>query len=261
MKKRVLSRKRNVKKQDLSRRRRLLIIGLLSLVLLSGLGYAAYEGLSRMELFNLKKIEIAGNPQSISAEKIKELSGLILGTNLFKLDLNKTKDRVKRHEYFKAVYVSRQFPNSILIEVQEYQPAFILYTQNFYYVSEQGEIYRDITQTQDSRDYPVLTGINEDQLLKYPLKVKEIIQKAAKLKKAYLESSFAQQFGISEINFDKNIGFTLYPEKSKYSIRWGNKDFEKKASKLTKFWESLDDSSMNVSIIDLTYPKKVWVKL
>jgi len=152
-------------------------------------------------------------------------------------------------------------PHSLVISLQEHYPEFILYTGRFYYLGRAGEIFKDITDTRESRDFPILTGLTETDLLNRPLKVREVLAKAVKLKNNYQATDFAERFGLSEIHFKKNIGFTLYPEKQKYSIKFGNKDFGEKTQKLMQVMEKLDHGQVQFFSVDLNYPGKVLMTL
>jgi len=66
---------------------------------------------------------------------------------------------------------------------------------------------------------------------------------------------------LSEIHYEKNIGFTLYPEKKKYSIKVGLKDFSEKIKKFQEIWDKVQKSNARISSIDLNYPGKVLMTL
>jgi cell division septal protein FtsQ len=231
------------------------------LSILSGLGFGSYWALTHWDFFALKKIEIQGDPKTISEAEVLKRAGLRVGENLFAIRLEEIHQRLQGHEYFKQISVQRRLPRTLVIQVQEYQTQFLLYTGRFYYIGRDGEIFRDITESKESRDFPVLTGLSEEDLLQRPLWVKDVLSQAVGLKSKYLASDFADRFGLSEIHFQKNIGFTLYPEKQKYSIKFGVKDFGEKTRKLTQVLEKLEHAEVKFSSIDLNYPGKVLMTL
>jgi hypothetical protein len=124
-----------------------------------------------------------------------------------------------------------------------------------------GDIFKDITHSEDKRDFPVLSGVTDEMLLANPIKMKEALVEAVKLKNIYKQSDFYSSFGLSEIVFEKNIGFTLYPEKKKYSIKFGLKDFPEKIKKLQEFIGHMESSQAKISSIDLNYPGKILMTL
>ncbi len=98
-------------------------------------------------------------------------------------------------------------------------------------------------------------------ILKDPAGVKTTLKAAGDLKRAYQQSPLFDSLGLSELNFDKNLGFTLYPEKKKYSLKVGLGDFPQKISKLKDHWEQIDQSKAGISSIDLNYPGKILMTL
>jgi len=261
VKRRPLFRPRNIKTQIRRQRRRYVIKSLLVFSVIAGLSFGSYWILTHWDFFSLKKIEIRGEPQRISESEILQRAQVRLGENLFAIHLDEISTRLQGYDYIKKISVQRRLPHTLLIQIQEYRPQFILYTDRFYYVDDSGEIFKDITETKESRDFPILTGLSEEDLLQRPLWAKDILSQAIGLKNAYLSSEFAKQFGLSEIHFQKNIGFTLYPEKQKYSIKFGIKDFGEKTQKLTQVLEKLNQAEVQFSSIDLNYPGKVLMTL
>ena len=260
-KKSSLIRKKNIKKAARKRRWRYLWRGVFALAFFGGIVFGGHEALRRLDLFTLKHISIQGDLKTLSEAEILRRSGVQVGVNLFSLDLPAIQGKLKEHPFFKSVVVHRQLPNGLVLEIKEYSTEFILNTGRLYYVDADGDIYKDITETDDKRDFPVLSGISQDMILAEPQKAKEAIQLAVQLKNEYKKSEFYPQNGISEINFEKNIGFTLYPEKQKYSIKFGLKDFSDKVKKLSEFWLHAEGSSTKISSIDLNYPGKILMSL
>ncbi len=262
MKKRSpLLRKKNVKKESRQRRLKLLAKVCVGLGLVAGLIYGGGRLLSRLDFFALEKIVITGSPKSLSEAEIIQRSGVQLGTNLFKIKMQEVQFRLQQHPYFKFVSVQRQIPHTLVFEIREHLPEFVLNTGRFYYVDHDGEIFKDITDTEDSRDLPVLSGFTDESILIDPQGSRQAMRAAADLAKAFKEAPFADELGLSEIHYEKNIGFTLYPEKKKYSIKVGLKDFPEKIRKFQEIWDKVQKSSARISSIDLNYPGKVLMTL
>lgn len=234
-------------------------------LLVLGLGVALLWGgrysLRHLDIFTLKHIEVLGNPRTLQKEQIVQKADLQLGVNLFAVNLAEVQSRLLQHDFFKVVSISRRLPTTLIIKINEYYPEFILNTGRFYYVDEGGDIFKDITETKDRRDLEVLSGFSEDMILADPIEVKKMIEAAVQLKKQYLQSSFAQNFGLSEVVYEKNFGFILYPEKKKYSIKVGLKDFSEKLKKLDQAWGKIESSKVQLSSIDLNYPGKILLTL
>ncbi|HCU25734.1 MAG TPA: hypothetical protein DF383_12020 [Deltaproteobacteria bacterium] len=254
-------RKKNVKREARQRRwRRTGKFGLL-LALLGALGWGGHWALSHLEFFSLQKIEVLGAGPTLGEAEILRRSQVRLGTPLFSIPIQQVQARLKEHPFYKDVSVRRRLPHTLVIEVREHFPEFVLNTGRFYYVDRDGEIFKDVTDTEDSRDLVVLSGFSNEMLVAEPQKAAEAMRSAAELKKLYKDSPFWEALGLSEIHFEKNIGFTLYPEKKKYSIKVGLKDFPEKIKKFQEIWDKLQKSNARLSSIDLNYPGKVLMTL
>ncbi len=263
MKKRSpLIRKKNVKKEAKRRRFRFLGRAVLTLALAAALVWGGRYGLMRFDFFALRKIEILGSPQSLSQAEIVKRSQVVLGTNLFRIPVAEVQGRLLLHPYFKAVSVQRRMPHTLAIDIRERLPAFVLNaSERLFYVDADGEIFKDISDSDDSRDMVILSGFDEDQILIEAQTTRKRIADAALLQKLFRETEFGAAMGLSEIQYEKNIGFTLYPEKKKYSIKMGLKDFPEKLKKFQEIWEKIEKSNSRISSIDLNYPGKVLMTL
>jgi len=257
----ALMRKKNVKKEDLQRRWRYLARFLLVVGVLGGLAYGGWRATTTFDFFALQKIIVTGSPKSLGEAEIIQRSGVKIGTNLFKIKVQEVQSRLLQHPYFKFVSVQRQIPHTLVLEIHEHLPEFVLNTGRLYYVDKDGEIFKDITDSDDSRDLVVLSGFSDENILTDPQGSREAMRAAAQLQKIFQEAPFWQELGLSEIHYEKNIGFTLYPEKKKYSIKVGLKDFSEKIKKFQEIWDKVQKSNARISSIDLNYPGKVLMTL
>lgn len=128
------------------KRRKRIIITILILAIITGI----YAYLLNSETFKIKDIEITGY-NLLTQEKIYELCGVKLGDSIFS-NLNiVTKVRLKQNGYIQDAKVSKKYPNTLIIEVQERQMEFQIQTQTGYYIyiDEQGYIIDCSTQKLD----------------------------------------------------------------------------------------------------------------
>jgi cell division protein FtsQ len=257
-----LIRKKNVKKEAKRRRFRFFGRAFLALALAGALIWGGRYALMRFDFFALRKIEILGAPQSLSQAEILKRVQVPIGTNLFKIPVAEVQGRLMLHPYFKAVSVQRRMPHTLAIDIRERLPAFVLNaSERLFYVDADGEIFKDISDSDDSRDMVILSGFDEDQILIEAQSTRKRIADAALLQKLFRETGFGASMGLSEIQYEKNIGFTLYPEKKKYSIKMGLKDFPEKLKKFQEIWDKIEKSKSRISSIDLNYPGKVLMTL
>lgn len=89
-------------------------------------------------LFNIKEIEINGN-EIITKNEIISLSKIQIEENTFKLNKSKIKKQIKENAYIQDVKITRKLPSTILIEVEEREPAYLLeYAGSYVVIDKQG---------------------------------------------------------------------------------------------------------------------------
>ena len=139
------------------RKRRKPIIGL-SFFLLFCLLLSFYFFINSA-FFNLQKIEVKGCA-TIEEETVKDLSGLTLGTNLFKIDRQEAITKLELHPVIKTARVSRKIPHTLLLEVEERIPIALIVGNGEYLVIDAEGIY--LKQVDDLIDFnlPVISGIS-----------------------------------------------------------------------------------------------------
>ncbi len=89
-------------------------------------------------LFNIKTIEINGN-KIVTKNEIISLSKIQIEENSFKLSKSKIKKQIKENAYIQDVKVTRKLPSTILIEIEEREPAYLLeYAGSYVVIDKQG---------------------------------------------------------------------------------------------------------------------------
>lgn len=87
-----------------------------------GLVYG-YKSLTSGEYFALKTLEIQGNSR-LSSREILETADLIDGGNTLAVSIDAVEEALARHPWVKEVSVKRVLPGTLIIGIQEKDPAF-----------------------------------------------------------------------------------------------------------------------------------------
>lgn len=74
--------------------------------------------INNTNIFLMKSVLVQNN-HILEQEEIVELSGIILGTNIFKIKTKDIESRIKTNPYIKNVQVKRKLPDKISITIQE----------------------------------------------------------------------------------------------------------------------------------------------
>lgn len=142
-----------ISKKEATRRKLLKIIGitilLIFLIIL----------LCSSRLFNIKSIEISGNTK-LSDEKIISLSSLELYTNIFNFKRSNIVKNIKENAYIEDVKVSRKYPSTVNIEVEEREARYMLqFADSYVYINNQGYM---LEISNEKLELPILVGFTTD---------------------------------------------------------------------------------------------------
>lgn len=110
-------------------------------------------------LFNIKTIEVSGNVK-LSNEKIISLSSLELYTNIFKFKKSNTIKNIKENAYIENVKITRKYPSTVNIEVEERETRYMLqFADSYVYINSQGYM---LEISNEKLELPILVGFTTD---------------------------------------------------------------------------------------------------
>ncbi len=125
----------------------ILLLMLLMIILLSS------------SLFNIKAIEVSGN-KKLSNEKIISLSSLELYSHILKFNKSKIVEKIKENAYIEKAKVTRIYPNTVSIEVEEREVRYMLqFADSYVYINNQGYM---LEISNEKLPVPVLVGFTTD---------------------------------------------------------------------------------------------------
>lgn len=107
-------------------------------------------------LFNVKTILVEGNKR-ISTEQIISLSKISIDTNTFKISNNTVTKQIKDNVYIEEVEIRRELPSTIILNVKEREPAYLIeYANGYVCVDKKGNI---LSISEEKQELPILQGI------------------------------------------------------------------------------------------------------
>ena len=131
----------------------LMIVSIVILVCV--LAFVAYK------LFQVRKITVTGC-ETISAETVVSLSGLEYDQSIFTVDTQKIMDAVATEPYLKPISVDFDYPDGVVINVQERKPAAYLEKEGaMLLIDEECWLLSIVTQP-EAVQYPLVTGLQLD---------------------------------------------------------------------------------------------------
>lgn len=120
---------------------------------------AALVLLLSSRIFDIKEINVNGISK-LTKEEVISISQIPINTNIFALNKLKAKYRLLESSYIEDVYIKREYPSTISINVKEKVPTFMIQFANSYiYLNNQGYMLEVST---EALPLPTLLGIKTD---------------------------------------------------------------------------------------------------
>jgi len=221
--------------------------------------FELYGFIGKTTFLRLERVEITGI-KKLTRDEILSAASVKIGDDLLALRLTRMGEQLTKNPWVASVRVRRNFPHSLSIDVLERQPVGVISMGYLYYLDSRGEIFKPL-QEGDSLDFPAITGLAEDDLLRDPAGAKEtlkgILALLEQLKKERAGISLAD---ISELHYDKGFGFTLFSMNKGLPIRLGMDGFSDKLDRLAKVYSMLQPQIPALEYIDLDYSDRIVVK-
>jgi cell division protein FtsQ len=135
------------------------VLALASLALALGFGTRiVYHRLCQSDFFQLTAVRIDGNRMT-SKEQIAALSRVDIHSNLLDIDADQVQSLLESHPWIARAEVIRDWPNRLLIQVQEKTPVALLNREaGLFYLDSRGQIIAAASPSQEL-DFPVITGL------------------------------------------------------------------------------------------------------
>lgn len=213
--------------------------------------------LLRSPFFEVRNIVVRGS-QLIDQGKIKSVSDIAPGANIFKVDLAAATTRLKLIPMIKDVQVTRALPSTVVIEVKERTPAGLLSTGDGFIEVDGEGVYLQKANA-GSPGLPVITGIQCDTFSPGDVVQAKGLEDALEVISGLPAETVAE---LSEVHVDnKQIRFyTIEGIQCRFGLA---DDIQAKGDILAGLLKELRAQKDKISYIDLTCADKpvVYYKL
>jgi cell division protein FtsQ len=229
---------------------------LLAIAALSSLFIYSYSVLISRPYFEIKEISVRGLKE-LTEKDVLASAEIKPAQNLLAINTDAVIRRVAANQWVKNVYIGRELPNKLVLEVQERSPLVLVKQASDYYLMDgEGFVFKKLGKS-DEVDLPILTGIKAEDKTKSPL----FLSTLNLLKTISVSSQYAYLGTISEIHIDEVFGLSLISDTGLY-LKLGMGGFESKLNKLTLVLADLEQRGMKKGYlcIDLSDESKVTVQ-
>ena len=220
--------------------------------------YDLYGLVGRTTFLRLERIEV-GPLRKLTRDEVVALTGVKPGDAMLSLRLKRIGEQLAKNPWVEKVTVRRYFPHTLAIELVEREPVAVVNMGYLYYLDKKGEVFKPL-QEGDRIDFPVVTGVTEDDMAKDPNGSREAFQGVLRLVAILATGTAFRLEDVSEIHYDKGFGYTLFTSRGGVPVRVGNKGFEAKLGRLARIYQDLQTQTSRMEYIDLDYNDKIIVK-
>ena len=233
----------------------MIIVGV-SIVLLIGYLVALSTPLFKLEDVSFKGIK------RVSQAQLLQKGGLENGVNLLALNLSEVKKNMESTPWVKNVFLHRELPNKLQVEVTEQQPIFlVLVQQDLYYLNDEGLLFKK-SEIKDGVSIPLLTGLEKKDWTPTGQLKSSILQELVSLQRVL--SQGRDPFypnKLSEIHYDPDCGFSLFTIERGIRITLGKEEIPERIKRLERVWAELEKRPNQVLLkgISLQYGQRIIV--
>lgn len=189
-------------------RRLLKLAGCLLLGLLLGGGaYWAWRFLHSSPALALRQIMVRGNLHT-SLPTVLEAANLRQGLNVFAVDPLRSASRLEKLPWVRRARVERQVPDTVLVEIEEWQAAVLVEAGGLYVADPEGEIFKRAAPS-DGLDLPVVTGITAEQIKTDAPRARRRLQQALVVLERLRRLPCLQERQIAELHLDELLGSSV----------------------------------------------------
>ena len=216
----------------------------------------AYSLIISSPYFQIQEISVRGLKE-LTEKDILASANIKPMQNILAVNTEAVARRISANQWVEHVYVGREFPGKLVLDVQERTPlALVKQSDDFYLMDAKGFVFKRLMKN-DAVDLPIITGVRKQEKTTSPL----ILSTLTFLQTVSRSEEYAYLGTISEISVDDVFGVALIFDKGLY-LKLGTDGFENKLKKLKNVLADLENRGMKTGYVcvDLSDESKVTIK-
>lgn len=228
-----------------------LVAGVFGLLIGLGVGlFMSYTWLTEHPFFALKNVTVQGNVR-LSEEEVLALAEVLPGMNSLAVNIHDVEERVLQNPWIESVAVSREFPDTLSLEVREKAPAFWMQSgDRMHYVDTAGRVIAPVD-TGRFTSLPLLAvdqGTMED--------VKLLPELLAIMEKKTMPFALGQLAWIRL----SSVGVEMFLDGPGLLLRLGSSDLKGEVLRLERVWRDLKERGELTKVSTITVlGTRAWV--
>jgi len=218
-----------------------------------GGGYALYDYARTSERLRVETITVDGALVLDEMDVITE-SGVTNADNLLFLDVNGVRDRVLAMPYVKSCRVERDFPNKVIVSIEERTAFATLLVENRSFLLDREGVVLEELEPNQLPVGPFITEVPDLGFIQLGAQLtQEPMSAALAVWAAFQTTDMAGDVTVSEIAAPHEDHIRMYCDELPFEIRWGRRDFVNEARRLDLIWRGTDHDPPCEEYLDLRF--------
>lgn len=201
---------------------------------------------------------VVNDTKRVSKEELVALAGLSPGDDMLKLRLKSIGSQIASNPWIDDIKIQRIFPGTVSINITEREPLAVVNLGLLYYLDAKANLFKPLN-FGDRLDYPVISGFTEEDLSIDPAGTEEALKNACLLLALMQNLTVIKLEDVSEINYNKKYGLTIYTTKNTASVSLGSENLPEKLERFAQIYEHLKTQQPGLRHIDLDYKDRIVV--
>lgn len=216
----------------------------------------AYNYLLSTSYFEIKEISVRG-VKELTEKDILAMAKIQPRSNILAVSTDVVAGRIAANPWVKHIYVGRELPDRLVLDVRERTPiALLKQAGNFYLMDGEGVVFKKLSKGDDV-DLAIVTGVNIQAKVQSTL-----LAEALKLLETLSTSDQHALLGtVSEMHIDEVFGLSILTDKGLH-LKLGRENFAGKLHQLQIVLSDLEMRGMKNGhlFVDLADVSKVTVQ-
>ncbi|MBJ6726672.1 cell division protein FtsQ/DivIB [Geomesophilobacter sediminis] len=221
-------------------------------------GMKLYRLIGVSNLLRLETIEVSPM-RKLTRNEVVTLAGIKPGDPLYRISLKGVVDQLSRNPWIEQVHVRRYYPHTLSISLTEREPKAVANVGCLYYLDAKANLFKALAEG-DRLDYPLVTGVSEEDLTKDPNGSRDAFLGALQVVDQLKAGTVFGLTDVSEIHYDKGYGYTLFTMQGGVPVKLGNGGFSEKLARFASIYKELQPQMHALDYVDLDYSDKIIVK-
>jgi cell division protein FtsQ len=206
---------------------------------------AGYDYATTSPRFEARALIFEPTPH-VGDERLRELLGLVPGTNVLSLNPEELAERIEADPWVKSASVARVLPDALEVRIEEHEAyAVTLFAGRFALVDATGTPFKMLS-AGERGELPVITGLADSE--SNPAKVRRHLERAIEVLATYGQKTRPR---LGEVNLGKTGAVTLFTAELGTQLRLGRSNISRSLARYDALRAALGDDSDKLSVVHL----------